>query len=99
MGTEKNPQTCDECDGNTFRVVNDSILKRQYSFVKNNTLKMCENCGVKYVTCAKCGALMTRVHLSIDVSGVRDNCPLCGYKDAAISEWIAQGGGGMAFER
>jgi predicted RNA-binding Zn-ribbon protein involved in translation (DUF1610 family) len=95
MGTTDTPQTCDECGMDNFRVVNDSILKRQYAFVAKSTLKMCVKCGAKYVCCPKCGALMTRVHLSIDVEGVRDTCPKCGHKEALISQWIARGGGGM----
>lgn len=88
-------QKCDECGANKFRIVNDSILKRQYSFVAKTTLKMCEKCGAKYIVCPKCGALFTRVHLSIDVYGVRDKCPNCGHNIPEITTWIAKGGGGM----
>lgn len=86
---------CDECGGKTFRVVNDSILKRQYPFVANSILKMCDKCGAKYVVCKKCGSLLTRVHLSLDVYGVRDTCPECKTKDPLIEEWIKKGGGGF----
>jgi hypothetical protein len=95
MGTENNPQTCDECDSSNFINTNDSILKRQYPFVEKSSLKMCSDCGAKYVLCVKCNALMTRVHLSIDCYGVRDTCPTCGYVDENISKWIAKGGGGF----
>lgn len=88
-------KNCDECDGSDFRTVNDSILKRQYPFVASAKLKMCENCGAKYVTCAECGALLTRVHLSTDVYGIRDECPVCHEKNEQITRWIEQGGGGF----
>ena len=94
MGTEDNPQTCDECDGENFNHTNDSILQRQYPFVKQGLLKMCQDCGAKYVQCPQCKALLTRVHLSIDVWGVRDACPLCEFKDPELSKWIEHGGGG-----
>ncbi len=70
MGTDSDPQTCDECDSAAFRTVNDSILKRQFPFVAASTLKICEACGAKYLVCTECGALFTRIHLSIDVYGV-----------------------------
>lgn len=95
MGTDSTPQTCDECDGATFRTTTDAILQRQYPFVASATLKMCENCGAKYVTCSACGNLLTRVHLSLDVYGVRDTCPVCGEKNEMITAWIAHGGGGF----
>lgn len=79
---------CDECGGKTFKEVNDSILKRQYSFVSNLILKMCDKCGAKYVICSKCGSLLTRIHLSLDVYGVRDTCPECKTKDHLIENWI-----------
>ena len=84
---------CDECDGTAFRTVVDSILKRRYPFVEQSSLKMCENCGAKYVLCKNCGELLTRVHLNLDVWGVRDTCPSCGTKNESIADWIARGGG------
>ncbi len=95
MGTDTTPQTCDECGGATFNPVRDSILQRQYPFVAESTLKMCGTCGAKYLTCKKCGALLTRIHLSVDVYGVRDTCPLCKTQNPQIARWIAQGGGGF----
>jgi ribosomal protein S27AE len=95
MGTDSKPQTCDKCDSSDFINTNDSILKRQYPFVAASTLKMCTKCGAKYIICPKCGSLFTRVHLSIDVDGVRDTCPICGYKNEIITKWISQGGGGF----
>ncbi|MCP4764507.1 MAG: hypothetical protein GY870_22215 [archaeon] len=92
MVDEINEEKCDQCGATTFRLANDSILQREYSFCERGKLKMCEACGAKYIIC-KCGALLTRVHLSIDVYGVRDVCPKCGLKNEAISEWIAFGGG------
>ena len=86
---------CDECGGTEFRLANDSILQRQYPFVEKGGLKMCETCGAKYIICKKCGALLTRVHLSLDVYGVRDTCPQCGTKNKVVAEWIRQGGGGF----
>jgi Zn finger protein HypA/HybF involved in hydrogenase expression len=91
--SDQNPQTCDECGGSAFRIVNDSILKRRYPFVAKGTLKMCDLCGAKYLSCAKCGALLTRVHLSLDVYGVRSICPICGEENPEIAEWITRGGG------
>ena len=85
---------CEQCGGTSFRPANDSILSRQYPFVTSGNLRMCNDCGAKYVICDDCKALLTRVHLSIDVDGVRDECLKCGKKNPDISKWIAQGGGG-----
>jgi len=86
-------EKCDECEGTIFRIVNDSILKRRYNFVTDTNLKMCEDCGAKYITCKNCGALLTRVHLSLDVYGIRSKCPSCGTEDSEVAEWIGRGGG------
>ena len=95
MCTDSDPQTCDECDGSTFQPARDAILQRQYPFVAESSLKICADCGAKYLVCKKCGALMTRIHLKVDVAGVRDTCPICGYQNPQIGLWIAQGGGGF----
>ncbi len=86
-------EVCDECGGTIFRNVNDSILKRRYTFVTDTNLKMCEDCGAKYITCKNCGALLTRVHLSLDVYGVRSKCRSCGNDDPEVAAWIKRGGG------
>ena len=82
---------CAECGGEVFRLVNDSILKRKFPFVRADNLKMCENCGAKYIICDNCGALFTRVHLSADVYGVNEICPTCNIKNDSISQWIEHG--------
>lgn len=82
---------CAECGGSTFRLVNDSILKRKLPFVRGDNLKMCDDCGAKYVTCDNCGGLFTRVHLSTDVYGVNDTCPSCNTKNDEIAQWIKHG--------
>ncbi len=86
-------EKCDECEGTIFRIVNDSILKRRYNFVTDTNLKMCDDCGAKYITCKNCGALLTRVHLSLDVYGIRSKCLSCGTEDSEVEEWIKRGGG------
>ncbi|MBN1802115.1 MAG: hypothetical protein JW891_11445 [Candidatus Lokiarchaeota archaeon] len=82
---------CVECGGSEFRLVNDSILKRKFPFVRGDNLKMCEKCGAKYITCDKCGNLFTRVHLSTDLWGVTDTCPSCNALNEEIKAWIARG--------
>jgi hypothetical protein len=93
MGLEDDPQTCEECGGADLVTANDSILKRRYEFVSQGTLKLCQGCGAKYLVCKGCGGLLTRVHLSLDVYGVRDECAKCGMKNQSITDWIARGGG------
>ncbi len=83
-------RTCDECGGTSFRPQNDSILKRKLPFVKGPLL-LCDACGAKYLPC-ECGALFTRVHLTIDVEGMRSTCPNCGKKNAEIEAFIQRGG-------
>jgi len=83
-------RVCDECGGTSFRPQNDSILKRKLPFVKGNVL-MCENCGAKYIPC-ECGALFTRVHLMVDVAGVRSTCPNCQKHVPEIEAYIERGG-------
>jgi hypothetical protein len=90
--------TCDECGGTDFHTANDSILQRLYPFIQKGGLRMCAKCGAKYVVCAKCGSLLTRVHLSLDVYGVRDTCPSCGQKNVEVAKWIAKGGGRPDYE-
>ncbi len=84
-------KNCVECGGSEFRLVNDSILKRKFPFVRGDNLKMCNNCGAKYITCDKCGNLFSRVHLSTDVWGVTDMCPSCKAVNEEIKAWIARG--------
>ena len=82
---------CAECGGANFRLVNDSILKRKFPFVRSDNLKMCEACGAKYITCDNCDTLFSRVHLSADVYGVNETCPRCNSKNKSISQWIEHG--------
>nr|MDO8117100.1 hypothetical protein [Candidatus Sigynarchaeota archaeon] len=82
--------TCDDCGGSSFRMQNDSILKRKLPFI-NGPVMMCETCGAKYLPC-ECGALFTRVHLMADIEGVRDTCPGCGKKNEEITLFIQRGG-------
>ena len=82
---------CIECNGTEFQLVNDSILKRKYPFVRGDNLKLCVECGAKYITCDNCGALFTRVHLSNQVPGITDKCPNCKTKLEQVSQWIKYG--------
>ena len=82
---------CVECSGKNFRLINDSILKRKYPFVRGDNLKMCDDCGAKYIICDECGKLYTRVHLSNQVPGVTEKCVNCGAKNNHIAQWIQKG--------
>ncbi|MFX1276791.1 MAG: hypothetical protein ACFFBP_00180 [Promethearchaeota archaeon] len=82
---------CVECGGLEFQLVNDSILKRKYPFVRGDNLKLCVNCGAKYITCDNCGNLFTRVHLSHQVPGVTDKCENCNTTNDQVSQWVKHG--------
>ncbi len=82
---------CVECGGENFRLTNDSILKRKLPFVRADNLKLCDDCGAKYITCDSCGKLFTRVHLDHTVSGVTENCASCKATNDEISRWTKLG--------
>ncbi|MBD3342547.1 MAG: hypothetical protein GF353_25835 [Candidatus Lokiarchaeota archaeon] len=78
---------CSECGGDTFRVVNDEWMKRTFRFVENGQLKMCENCGAKFLVCENCGNLYTRVHPALEPWEVSKQCPACGHVDPEVKAW------------
>ncbi len=82
---------CVECGRDEFQLVNDSILKRKYPFVREDNLKLCINCGAKYIICDNCGNLFTRVHLSHEVPGVIDICMTCNATNNKVSQWVKFG--------
>jgi len=55
--------------------------------VENGQLKMCNNCGAKFLVCEECGNLYTRVHPALETWEVSEECPVCGHVDPSVKAW------------
>jgi len=55
--------------------------------VENGQLKMCNNCGAKFLVCEECGNLYTRVHPALETWEVSEKCPVCGHVDPSVKAW------------
>ncbi len=78
---------CSECGGNSLKPTVDEWMKRTFRFVEKGQLKMCDNCGAKFLVCQKCGNLYTRVHPALEPWEVSEMCPSCGYIDPEVKAW------------
>lgn len=81
-------QNCEVCDGTGFVKVQDSILLTHYPFITKTNLRSCKKCGAKYTCCKKCGYIMNRVHISLDIFDLKVKCPSCETKDNELIIWI-----------
>lgn len=84
---EEDGEHCIVCGSTEFRGVNDEWMSRTFRFVENGQLKMCEECGAKYLVCKNCGGLFTRVHPALEAWEVNQECPKCGYVDEDVKAW------------
>jgi hypothetical protein len=80
--------SCPECQNIVFQTVENSILKLRYSFISKMMLKVCVQCGLKYICCEKCKSILTLVHLSLDIFCLKDICQKCKHQNKLISDWI-----------
>jgi len=78
---------CEVCGGTSFMIAHDEWMQRTFRFVEKGTLNMCNGCGAKYLVCAKCGGLFTRVHPALEAWEVNQKCPSCGYEDPEVKAW------------
>ena len=85
--SEFDGKKCIMCGGVNFRIVNDEWMKRTFRFVEKGQLKMCDGCGAKYLICAKCGSLFTRVHPALEPWEVNQKCAVCGFEDPEVKAW------------
>ncbi|MHA1194877.1 MAG: hypothetical protein ACTSRH_01920 [Promethearchaeota archaeon] len=71
MAHEFDGKHCVQCGGDNFRLVHDEWMSRTFRFVEKGQLKMCENCGAKYLVCQQCGSLFTRVHPALESKQIK----------------------------
>ena len=87
MSQDEDGVHCIVCGCEGFRIVNDEWMKRTFRFVENGQLKMCNDCGAKYLVCKSCQGLFTRVHPALEAWEVNQKCPKCGAEDPDVKAW------------